>query len=392
MAAIMDNHLKNISKRLKSLVKDEDLNQSILLIGKDGIGKFKLVMDTAAALLCDSLTACGKCFGCKSVYNLQHPDFLFVFPFPRIRPESRKNTVFSFSDPVSSNARYSDDTRDEIDNYISARLENPFAIVDFEKKENIPVEVIKDLILALSKKPLLGGRRVVAILNIDKMAFGAADLFLKVVEEPPDNTHIILSTANPDQLMPTLLSRTDIVKIPPAKIEDIEEYLIKKLEVPENQAAYLARMSNGSPGRALYLAQCDLVSRRDTIFSFFEKVLTRKNLSQLIEEINRVYTGGAYPFGEMRLDFEIMESIIHDLYLLNENQLDNHFINVDIKEKLRELKVPEIESLEIWKGCCGEVRKACLVNNVSVNSAMIFFYISCADSIDNPVRVRLKLP
>lgn len=388
----MDKHLKKISARLKSLVKNKDLNQSILFVGKDGIGKFKLVMETAAALLCDSQAACGKCFGCKNVRKLQHPDFLFVFPFPRIKPESRKNTVFTFSDPVSSNARYSDDTKDEIDNYISSRLENPFAIVDFEKKENIPVEVIKDLILALSKKPLLGGRRVVAILNVDKMAFGAADLFLKVVEEPPDNTHIILTTANPDQLMPTLLSRTDIVKVPPAEISDMEKYLIKKSEVPENQASYLARMSGGSPGRAIYLAQCDLPGRRDIIYSFFEKLLARGKLSELVEEIGREYGGGAYSVGDIRLDFEIMESIIHDLYLLNENQLDNHFINVDIKDKLGKWEIPDIESLEIWKGCCSEVRKACLVNNVSVNSAMIFFYISCADSIDNPVRVRMKLP
>jgi|GEM_PF-1271041 len=389
---MMDSHIKKISERLKSLAKNEDLNQSILLIGQDGIGKFKLVMEIAATLLCDSLTNCGRCSGCKSVKNLQHPDFLLAFPFPKIKPESKKNTVFLFSDPVSSNARYSDDTKDEIDNYISTRIENPFAIVDFDKKENIPVEVIKDLILALSKKPLLGGRRVVAVINVDKMAFGAADLFLKVVEEPPDDTHIILTTANPDQLMPTLLSRTDIIKVPPARTEDLEKYLHKNLDMPENQVAYLARMSKGSPGLALYLSQCDLFDRRNMMFSFFEKILTGEDLSGLIEDVISEYSGGSYLFSEIKLDFEIMESIIHDLYILNKNQLDNHLINVDIKGKLKELKVPEIESLDVWKGYCSEVKRACLVNNVSVNSAMIFFYISCADAIDYPVKTRLKLP
>ena len=143
---------------------------------------------------------------------------------------------------------------------------------------------------------------------------------------------------------------------------------------------------------ALYLSQSDLLSRRDTIFSFFEKTLIRENLSGLIEEVNSEYTGGLYSFSEIKLDFEIMESIIHDLYLLNENQLDNHLVNVDIKGKLKELKIHEIESLDVWKGYCSEVRRACLVNNVSVNSAMVFFYISCANTIDNPVRARLKLP
>lgn len=387
----MDKHLKEISSRLKSLAESGDLNQSVLLTGPDGIGKFKLTMDITSALLCEKKTGCGKCAACRKVSALQHPDFLFTFPFPKIG-ESRKNTVFPFSDPATSNARYSDDTKDEIDNYLSIRREDPFAIIDFEKKENIPVEVIKDLILSLSKKPLMGGRRVAAILNVDKMAFGAADLFLKIVEEPPDNTHIILSTANPDLLMPTLLSRTSVIKIPPAKTEDLEKYLNKKLEIPGGYASYLARMSQGSPGRAVYLSQNDLLDRRNIIIPYFEKLMKAENLSSLIEEVNREYSQAGIRFNEIRLDFEIMESIVHDLFLLGKNRLDNHLINVDIKEKLANMKIPSIESLDVWKKYCGETKRACLVNNVSLNSAMVFFYISCAEAVENPVITRMKLP
>jgi hypothetical protein len=388
----MRDHLEKISKRLKSLAESRELKQSILLIGLDGVGKFKLVMEMTFSLLCESLSACGKCAGCKRVSSLQHPDFLLAFPFPKIRPESRKNTVFSFSDPVSSNARYSDETRDEIEHFISERLENPFAIAEFDKKENIPVEVIKDLIHALSKRPLMGGRRVAAVLNVDKMAYGAADLFLKVVEEPPENTHVILTTANPDQLMPTLLSRASVIRVPPAATEDIESQLTRELGLPKNDVSYIARMSKGSPGLASYLSQHDLTQRRDLIFSFFEKILQPNKLSTLIEKVILEYSGGQNNYIKIIMDFEIMESIIHDLYLAGENQLDNHIINVDIKEKLRDLKVPDMESLDVWKGYCGEIRKACLVNNVSVNSAMVFFYISCARALENPVMTNLKLP
>jgi DNA polymerase III delta prime subunit len=388
----MRDHLEKISGRLKSQAENRELKQSILLTGLDGGGKFRLVMDIASTLLCESLNACGKCSGCKRVSSLQHPDFLLTFPFPKIRPESRKNTVFSFSDPVSSNARYSDDTKDEVENYIAQRLENPYAIVEFDKKENIPVEVVKDLIQALSKRPLMGGRRVAAILNVDKMAYGAADLFLKVVEEPPENTHIILTTANPDQLMPTLLSRTSVIKVPPAPVEDIEERLSAIPELGENEVRYIARMSKGSPGLALYLSQFDLAERRDLIFSFFEKILRPNGLSTLVEDVSLEYSGGQYRYNEILMDFEIMESIIHDLYIAGENQLENHLINVDITGKLRDLKAPAMESLDVWKGYCGEIRKACLVNNVSVNSAMVFFYISCAGALNNPVMTDLKLP
>jgi hypothetical protein len=391
MAEIMDKHLKEISSRLISLAERGELSQSILLTGQDGIGKFKLVMLLTSALLCEKRSACGKCVSCKEVNNLQHPDFLLTFPFPKIG-ESRKNAVFSFSDPVSSDARYSDETKDEIDNYLSVRREDPFAIIDFDKKENIPVEVIKDLIFSLSKKPLMGGRRVAAILNVDKMAFGAADLFLKIVEEPPENTHIILSTANPDLLMPTLLSRAGVIKVPPALTDDLEKYLVKAMDAPRGEAAYLARMSQGSPGKAAYLSRSDITARRKIIFPYFEKLAGSDNLSMLIDEVNREYTESRLRFNEIRLDFEIMESLIHDLFILNKNRLDNHLINVDITGKLTTLKIPSIESLDVWKKYCGETKRACLVNNVSLNSAMVFFYISCAEALENPVMTRMKLP
>ena len=112
----------------------------------------------------------------------------------------------------------------------------------------------------------------------------------------------------------------------------------------------------------------------------------------LVEEVSLEYSSTQFRYNEILVDFEIMESIIHDLYLIAENQLDNHIINVDITGKLGDLKIPDMESLDVWKGYCGELRKACLVNNVSVNSAMVFFYISCVRALENPVMTKMKLP
>ncbi len=389
---MIGKHLKSISDRLKTLAEKEELSQSILLTGPDGVGKFQLVMDIARFMLCKEKTGCETCRSCKDVSKLQHPDFLFVFPFPKIRPESRKHTLFSFSDPVSSKAKYSEESKDEVENYISTRLDDQYAIVDFEKKENIPVEIIKDLLLALSKKPLLGGRRVVAIQNVDKMAFGAVDLFLKVVEEPPSDTHIVLTTSNPGQLPPTLLSRTNIITVPPAPTGTLSEYLCEKLEIDKNEAEFLARMSKGSRGKAFYFHQSDLTGRRNKILTFFDRLIRRDDLSLLIENISLEYVDSRFRVNDIRLDFEIMESIIHDLYMLSENQLENHLVNVDIAGELKALKCPAIETLDIWKGYCGETKKACLVNNVAVSSAMLFFYISCDKAIDNPVTINLRLP
>lgn len=389
----MTDHLKKLSKALSDSARNGSLSQSMLLVGRPGIGKFFLVMEIARALLCEkNMSGCGKCSSCREVNKLYHPDFPLLFPFPNLRPESKKMTVFPFSDPVSSGARFSEDTHEEIERYKETKLSDPYAIVDFDKKENIPVELVKDLMRSLSRKPLRGQRRVAAVLDIDKMAFGAADLFLKTVEEPPANTHVILTTSRPDLLLPTLLSRAHLIKIPPPPPGKLEKHLSEKLEINKHEASYLARISGGSPGMAIHLYESDITQRRDLVMIFFEKLLNRTDTNLLVDEVNQRYGLGRVSYDEVKLDFNIMESIIHDLYLMAENRLDNHIINVDIKKKFWDLQCPDLEVLNTWKTCCTEIRQACLVNNVAAGTGMIFFYISCAKAMSNPEGLRFKLP
>jgi len=387
------NHLEKISIMLTDSARSGSLSQSILLVGRPGVGKFSIALNIARSLLCENnMNGCGNCRSCKDVNRLIHPDFLLLFPFPNLKPESRKVTVFQFSDPVSSQARFSEDTRDEVERFREIKIEDPFAIVDFDKKENIPVETVKDLMRALAKRPLKSGRRAVVILDIDKMAFGAADLFLKTVEEPPFDSHLILTTSRPDLLLPTLLSRTHIVKVPPAANDDLESFLVQKLGVKNSEASFLTRISGGTPGGAVYLHESGIFERRARVIAFFAGLCAGKDTNRLIDLVNGEYSFKRPKLEEVRLDFEIMESLIHDLYLLRENDLDKYLVNVDIKGKLMELGRPEAAALDIWKACCAETKRACLVNNVSAGTAMAFFYISCAGAMENPAGISFKLP
>ena len=85
--------------------------QALLLTGRPGIGKYALAAYTAGRFLCQKdNSGCGTCISCKSIDSLNHPDYLLAFPFPNVASESRRNTLFHFSDPTTSDARYSDDT------------------------------------------------------------------------------------------------------------------------------------------------------------------------------------------------------------------------------------------------------------------------------------------
>ncbi len=386
-------HLNKTTKRLTDAAREGNLSQSVLLVGRRGMGKFKIAMDIAGALLCENdKSGCGKCRSCGDVSRLIHPDFLLLFPFPNLRPESKKVTVFPFSDPVSSSARFSEDTRDEVERFREIKLNDPYAVVEFGKKENIPAETVRDLIRSLARTPLRGGRRVVVVLDIDKMAFGAADLFLKTVEEPPVNTHLILTTSRPDLLLPTLLSRTHVVKVPPADEDELKSHIAGRLKTGGDESSFLAGVSGGSPGEAVYLYESEIFERRKRIVENFVMLCGGKEINRLIDNVNGDYSMKRPTPEEIRLDFVIMESIIHDLYLLGQNGLDKYLLNVDIKKELKKLGRPAAETLDLWGECCAEVKKACLVNNVGAGTAMPFFYISCARAIVNPAGLNFTLP
>jgi hypothetical protein len=390
---ITPSHLEQLSEKLCESARQGTLNQSVLFVGKEGIGKFSLVFNLVQTLLCErDMSACGECSSCREISHLVHPDFLLIFPFPNLRPESKKLTVFSFSDPVSSSARFSEETREAVETQRQNLLSDPFAISEYEKKDIIPAEVVRDLIQALAKRPLRGGRRVVAVLDIDKMAFGAADLFLKTVEEPPQNTHLILTTAHPNLLYPTLLSRTERIKVPPVPEELIAPLLAERLQIEKGVAHYLARLSGGSPGIASRLYESEILERRQRILELFEKLLGGAGLAAVIHDVNMQYSGGKYRFDDLKIDFDIIESIIHDLYIAGENDLDKHLINADIKSKFQAIKSPAREVLDIWNSALAETRKACTVNNVAADAGMIFYFISCVEAMKNLTRPKYTLP
>ena len=385
-------HLKPLSEGLCESARKGSLSQSLLFIGKEGIGKFALVMDLASTLLCENdMSGCGKCSSCRQVARLYHPDFLLLFPFPHLKPESKKHAVFHFSDPMSS-ARFSEETRDIIEEFRQKKLEDPHFLPNYEKRENIPVEIVKDLIGSLAKKPLEGGRRVVAILNIEKMAFGASDLFLKTVEEPPQNTHLLLSTSRPDLLYPTLLSRTQQIKAPLVPEDEMLAIIAERLKLDHPTTQYLARLGGGSPGLAICFYENGLLERRQKVLVTFMKLLAGNPIGDIIADIEQQYGGFRTKYDDMKFDFQIIETLIHDLYFVGENDLDNHLINIDIKKEFQRISPPEREVLDIWNNCCAETRRACGVNNVAPDAGMMFFYISCAEALTSRVKPRYTLP
>ncbi len=359
---------------IDQIIKQGKRGQAILLIGRPGLGKYALANYTAMRFLCSrDNVGCGQCPSCKTVMSNNHPDYLLLFPFPNVSSESKKNTLFHFSDPTSSDARFSDPTAEEVARFLSEKRDDPYRIIGFKKKGNIPVSVVRDLIRSTSKRPMMAERRAIIVNDIDQMAFGAADLFLKTVEEPPEDSLIILTTSQPHTLLPTLLSRVNKITLSPISDDSIRKYL-DRYQLNGNSDFYI-RYSGGSPGLALKAYENDMLTARDNMWKIVSGYLEGKKVGSVIEKFRMKYPWGGN-FEEIRRDFDILEKILRDVYMMKLG-LDNTLVNIDIKNKIQAAAntAPSPEVLRRWFAILGKASRVNRINNVSADIAFCGAFI-----------------
>jgi DNA polymerase-3 subunit delta' len=355
------------------IIESGKRGQAVLLTGPAGIGKFALGVWMAMRFICQKdNSGCGQCLSCRCLKNFKHPDFLLVFPFPNLTSDSRKNTVFHFSDPVNSDARYSDDSLDEVNRFLAEKSEDTYRIISFEKKQNIPVEVIRDLIRAVGKRPLLGAKRVVMVCEIEKMAFGASDLFLKTVEEPPEDSLIILTSAKPQFLLPTLLSRTIRISLTPVQDDLVRNYIAQTRS--DGATDLYLRLAAGSPGLALKAIEDNLQARRDALWKIVSEYIEKGQLPKTIEALRRHCQ--RLDFDDARNDFSLLQKILRDIYIAKIG-LDNKLINIDIKNEMIKIarSAPQPATILAWLRAVTKAGRVHEINNVSVDLAFIGMFI-----------------
>ncbi len=205
---------------LRRDLKTDRLRHAYLIAGPAGVGKRTLAVAFIKALLCQSADApCGVCRSCKLIDAGNHPDVIKVTP------------------AVGAKAR-------------------------FVKIEKIAIEPIRDLINGLSLKPVESKRRIGFITNFETVGVGAANAFLKTLEEPPGNAMLIVTTDDLDMLLPTIISRCEVINLKLLPRLMIQNALTNRWHIPNDRAELLARLSGGRLGWAV-MADESILERRE---------------------------------------------------------------------------------------------------------------------------------
>lgn len=227
-----------VQRMLQRAIVGRRVPQSLLLTGQDGAGTLALAVAFARVVNCErpvtgteSIDACGECHACKQNEALQHPNVRFVISYPAGKAESDEDLP--------------QDAVDELKDAIQTIATDPYAPFHLTGATQIRIGQIRDLKRSLSLSSAQEGRRVVIIHHADEMKVEAANAFLKTLEEPHENVTLILTTANPERLLQTIVSRCQEVVIPPLDDAEIIDALVSGGWCSPEEAQLLAPFAEG---------------------------------------------------------------------------------------------------------------------------------------------------
>lgn len=223
------------------------LPHALLIAGAEGTGGLPMALALAQFIFCENkgeFDACGKCASCHKTMKLEHAD-LHV-SFPSISPKTGTKAM----------SRYF------IQEFREFILQTPYGttydwlqFINAENKQgNITAEECREIIDTLNLKSYEGGKKVQLIWRPEYLG-KEGNILLKLIEEPPADTVIIMVAENTEDILPTILSRTQLVRLAPIGTQDIAEALLAKSLTDPRRAAQVAHMANGSYTEALRIVR-----------------------------------------------------------------------------------------------------------------------------------------
>lgn len=234
---IGQDHLK---KHLQACYANKRMPHAQLYVGETGYGTLPMALACANLILNSDNS--------RQIYSsvLQHPDFHVAVPVSSHKGKPTKPTTSDFIKPWLNLA--------EKNPYMD--LKTWYAEIGVEKKKGLMTVNEADRISEeLALKPHSAVSKVMVVWCADKLHTAAANKLLKLIEEPPENTFLILTTDKEEALLDTIKSRCQKLNFPRLSPESIREALISRLALDTSQADFIAQQADGDFTQAYNLAQ-----------------------------------------------------------------------------------------------------------------------------------------
>jgi len=341
---------------LKRMLVSDRLPGALLFAGEEGVGKKLFALEIARSLNCRSpkdREGCGVCPPCIRIGKLNYPQ----------REDADEWTQIIWTD-------------------------HPDVGLVVAPKRVLRVEQMRQIEKEANFRPFEGKARVFLIDEADKLNDASANALLKVLEEPPKTSHLILITARPAMLLPTILSRCQMIRFSPLTPDEIETHLTKNNLVDRKTARLRARAAGGSMGRALSGDLVTFTSQRKAMLKVLDALVVSDDRAQLLRSAERLNEAQYKEEFEARLD--VLETLIRDAWMLSLGVKSTQLVNADLSAELEEI------SKQIDSGCAADwilqiedMREQLIVNvNRKVTTDALFLVM--AGDVPAPKRPKIR--
>ncbi len=317
--------LAETKERLIDSVKKEHVAHAQMFLGREGTGNLALALAYATYLNCENRQekeSCGRCSSCVKMNKFVHPDFHFVYPTYSIPKSERENQLAYIAEQWRRMLK-----------------ENPYAtLADWsnqsgaEKKQCIiSVEKSRQVIQNISLKAFEGQFKIVLMWLPELMNQEAANALLKALEEPPERTIFLMVSNDREKNLTTILSRCQIIQVPPFSEEEIKQTLVRQYSIDEEQAERAAYLSEGNMSEALHLTE-GASNISHTEFRNWMRLCFSRNFKELItfseafQKMSRERQKGLLSYG-MKVLREVLTYHSGAAHLLRLSEDDRKFID-----------------------------------------------------------------
>jgi len=253
-------------KQVEKIFMSDRLSHAYLITGPAGSGKTAFALAMAEAINgVDHLTDLkGTARSAKSSWY-SHPDIHLFIPLPTSASVSELNERLKLlsKDPYEV-VDFS--LRPDLNNDASSKNKRAFYFIDYYREEIRPKTVLK---------PNEGRRTIMVITGIDTMRKEAANAFLKLLEEPSGDVMFILTADKTDQLLPTIMSRCQQIRLSPLSLDEIANGLVTFDDFSRDDAEFMARISGGNYSLCRYLDLKELQKTRGESLDFLRYAYTQ---------------------------------------------------------------------------------------------------------------------
>lgn len=365
------------------MVQHNRLSHALLFLGKEGSGSLSMAIAFAQYLVCEkagsqftvssqqsspslfgdeptgnqqpvtSNDSCGFCSGCIKSQQLIHPDIHFSYPVV---------TKKTGTPPISTD--YINEWRSFIKKSPYGNIYDWLQIINAENKQgNITANECNDIIRKLNLKSFESEYKIL-IMWMPEYLGAEGNKLLKLIEEPPANTLFILVAENENLILPTIVSRCQLIKIPLLETKDIEEALINKNNATPATARQIAVISDGNYREALNYSDNNEENWETLLRDWLNSILKTGPVAQAkwVEEISRLGREKQKQF--LRYFNHLLEVSLH-LRIAGPNAINDN--DKDFAERLN-----KISGMEQQQAILEELDKAAYYIERNANSKILF--------------------